>query len=72
MTAFINWGAADLKDEVNGKDAWQGVRAKSSLLRLLKRKMLRRKICVNLYLHTELTTNIEIVNQTEFLNNGIR
>ena len=71
MTAFINWGAADLKDEVNGKDAWQGVRAKSSLLRLFEKENASEKDMRKSMLHTELTTNIEIVNQTEFLNNGI-
>lgn len=71
MTAFICWGASDLKDEVNGKDAWQGVRAKSSLLKLFEKEKLSDKDLRKSMLHTDLTTNIEIVKQEEFKNNGI-
>lgn len=71
MTAFINWGAAKLKDEVNGKDAWQGVRGKSSLLALFNKEKASDKDSRKSMLHTDLTTNIEITNQSEFINNGI-
>lgn len=71
MTAFINWGAADLKDEVNGKDAWQGVRGKSSLLALFTKENASDKDTRKAMLHPDLTTNIEVVDQGMFKNNGI-
>lgn len=71
MTAFLCWGSADLKKEVNAKDAWQGVRAKSSLLRVFEKENSSNVDTRKAMLHTDLTTNIEIVNQTEFKNNGI-
>ncbi len=71
MTALLCWGSAEFQEETNAKGSWQGVRAKSSLLNLFikeknhdadrRRKMLR----------TESTTNIEITNEADFVNNGI-
>lgn len=71
MTALLCWGSAEAKEEVNAKDAWQGVRAKSSLMRLFERENSSSADTRKGMLRTEYTTNIEIVNQTEFLNNGI-
>lgn len=71
MTALICWGAADSKEEVNGKDAWQGVRAKSSLLTLFTKENASDKDTRKTMLRTDLTTNIEIVDQSMFKNNGI-
>lgn len=71
MTALLCWGSAEAKEEVNAKDAWQGVRAKSSLLRIFERENSSSADSRKKMLRTEFTTNIEIVKQTEFLNNGI-
>lgn len=71
MTAFLCWGPADAKDEVNAKDAWQGVRAKSSLLALFSKENASDKDTRKTMLRTDLTTNIEIVDQGMFKNNGI-
>lgn len=71
MTAFLNWGDVNLKDEVNGKDAWQGVRAKSSLLRVFNKENASDDDKRKSMLRTELTTNVEITVPTNYLNNGI-
>ncbi|MDR3119416.1 MAG: RagB/SusD family nutrient uptake outer membrane protein [Mediterranea sp.] len=71
MTAFLCWGSADLKDDVNAKDAWQGVRAKSSLLRLFEKESSSGDDTRKTMLHTDLTKNIEIVDQSSFKDNGI-
>lgn len=71
MTALLCWGSADAKDEVNAKDAWQGVRAKSSLLALFSKENASDKDTRKAMLRTDLTTNIEIVDQGMFKNNGI-
>lgn len=71
MTAFLCWGSADLKDEVNAKDAWQGVRGKSSLLKLFERETASNNDTRKAMLHTDLTNNIEIVTESEFKDNGI-
>ncbi len=71
MTAFLNWGANALKAVTNAKDAWQGVRAKSSLLLIFEKEGNSDLDSRKSMLHTELTENIEITDQTAFLNNGI-
>lgn len=71
MTSFLCWGASALKDETNAKDAWQGVRAKSSLLRLFERESNSDNDKRKAMIHPELTANIEIVSPTEFKDNGI-
>lgn len=71
MTSFLCWGSAELKDVTNAKDAWQGVRAKSSLLRLFEKEKESDKDNRKAMLHTDLTQNIEIVDQTAFKDNGI-
>lgn len=71
MTAFLNWGASALKEQTNAKDGWQGVRAKSSLLRLFEKENESDADTRRSMLHTELTENIEITVQTDFINNGI-
>ena len=71
MTAFINWGAAATKEEVNGKDAWQGVRAKSSLLRLFEKENASASDTRKAMLRVEHTKNVEIVSENTFKDNGI-
>lgn len=71
MTALLCWGSAEAKEETNAKDAWQGVRAKSSLLSVFERENSSSLDSRKAMLRTEWTTNNEIVNQTEFKNNGI-
>lgn len=71
MTALLCWGSADTQTEVNAKGAWQGVRAKSSLLKLFDKENASTQDTRRAMLRTELTTNIEIVDQSAFKNNGI-
>lgn len=71
MTALLCWGSADTQTEVNAKGAWQGVRAKSSLLKLFDKENAATQDTRRAMLRTELTTNIEIVDQSAFKNNGI-
>ncbi|MGL5317110.1 MAG: RagB/SusD family nutrient uptake outer membrane protein, partial [Bacteroidales bacterium] len=56
---------------VNAKGAWQGIRAKSSLQKLFLKETSSDQDSRNAMLRTELTTNVEIVNEEQFLNNGI-
>lgn len=39
MTALLCWGSADFQEETNAKGGWQGVRAKSSLYNILKKRI---------------------------------
>jgi hypothetical protein len=58
-------------ETINAKDAWQGVRARSSLLKTFeKEKEYANDSRIDL-IHTELTDNIEIVDRTAYTNNGI-
>lgn len=71
MTAFLCWGSADFQTETNAKGGWQGVRAKSSLYNIFEKEDnsdsdMRKKM-----LRVEATSNIEITNEADFVNNGI-
>lgn len=71
MTAFLCWGSADAQEETNAKGAWQGVRAKSSLLALFTKEASSNLDSRRAMLRTDLTTNNEIVDENVFKNNGI-
>lgn len=71
MTALLCWGSAEYQEETNAQGAWQGVRAKSSLYRLFTRENAFDSDSRRLMLRTESTTNIEITNEADFVNNGI-
>lgn len=71
MTALLCWGSADYQEETNAKGAWQGVVAKSSLLKLFEKENESDKDSRRAMLRTEGTTNIEITNESNFANNGI-
>ena len=71
MTALLCWGSAEFQEETNAKGAWQGVRAKSSLYNLFVRENSMDSDTRRQMLRTESTTNIEITNEADFVNNGI-
>lgn len=71
MTALLCWGSAEYQEETNAQGAWQGVRAKSSLYKLFTRENAFDSDSRRLMLRTESTTNIEITNEADFVNNGI-
>lgn len=71
MTALLCWGSAEYQEETNAQGAWQGVRAKSSLYRIFTRENDFDSDSRRLMLRTESTANIEIVNEADFVNNGI-
>lgn len=71
MTALLCWGSAEYQEETNAQGAWQGVRAKSSLYRIFTRENDFDNDSRRLMLRTESTANIEIVNEADFVNNGI-
>ena len=71
MTVLLCWGSADFKDELNAKDAWQGVRAKSSLYNIFEKENASDADTRKAMLRIEGTTNIEIVKEEDFKNNGI-
>lgn len=70
MTFLLCHGAADLQQAVNAKGAWQGYRAKSSLIGLFEKEADSDSDTRKSMIHTELTTNIEIVDQSSFKDNG--
>lgn len=70
MTFLLCMGSADLQAATNAKGAWQGYRAKSSLIKLFEKESLSENDTRKSMLHTELTTNVEIVDQSSFKNNG--
>ena len=71
MTAFLCWGSAEFQAETNAKGAWQGVRAKSTLYKMFTRENSFEKDSRSKMLRTEGTTNMEIVKEVDFKNNGI-
>lgn len=71
MTVLLCWGSAEYQEETNAQGAWQGVRAKSSLYKLFTRENAFDSDSRRLMLRTESTTNIEITNEADFVNNGI-
>lgn len=71
MTALLCWGSAEYQEETNAQGAWQGVRAKSSLYNIFTRESACESDSRRLMLRTESTTNIEITNESDFVNNGI-
>ena len=71
MTALLCWGSADYQEEVNAKGAWNGVVAKSSLLKLFNNEGESDKDSRRAMLRTDGTTNVEITDETVFKNNGI-
>jgi hypothetical protein len=64
-------GPTNFKEAINAKDAWQGVRARSSLLRTFEKEASHTSDSRIALIHTELTDNIEIVDRTAYGNNGI-
>lgn len=60
-----------LRAEVNAKDAWQGVRTKSAALNFFQNQPSYNEDSRLKMLHTELTENIEIVDKTSYVDNGI-
>jgi hypothetical protein len=56
---------------INAKDAWQGVRARSSLLKTFEKEKEYANDSRLDFIHTELTDNIEIVDRTAYANNGV-
>lgn len=60
-----------LMDEINAKDAWQGVRAKSSLLKTFEKQTASDQDSRKDLLHPELTANIEITDPFSYVDNGI-
>lgn len=71
MTFLLCQGASALQQATNAKDAWQGYRAKSSLLALFEKQAASDNDTRKSMLHTDLTTDIEITDQSSFENNGI-
>lgn len=60
-----------LRADVNAKDAWQGVRSKSSALDFFQKQSNYIEDSRMEMLHTDLTGNIEIVDKTSYVDNGI-
>jgi hypothetical protein len=71
MTALLCWGSSEFQEETNAKGAWQGVRAKSSLYNIFTRENEMDKDTRRQMLRTDATTNFEITNEANFVNNGI-
>ena len=71
MTALLCWGSSEFQEETNAKGAWQGVRAKSSLYNIFTRENEMDKDSRRQMLRTDATTNFEITNEANFVNNGI-
>lgn len=71
MTALLCWGSAQFQEETNAKGAWQGVRAKSSLLKLFTNEKKHEEDTRFAMLRLDGTKNVEIVNEAVFKDNGI-
>lgn len=71
MTALLCWGSAEYQEETNAKGAWQGCRAKSSLLNIFKDEESYESDDRMAMLRVDGTTNVEIVSEKDFKNNGI-
>ncbi len=71
MTALLCWGSAQFQEETNAKGAWQGVRAKSSLLKLFTNEKKHEEDMRFAMLRLDGTKNVEIVNEADFKDNGI-
>ena len=71
MTYLLCMGSSDMQSATNAKGAWQGVRAKSSLLKIFEKESNSTLDSRRSMLRTELTANVEIVDQSTFKDNGI-
>ena len=71
MTALLCWGSAQFQEETNAKGAWQGVRAKSSLLKLFTNEKNHEEDTRFAMLRLDGTKNVEIVKEGDFKDNGI-
>lgn len=71
MTALLCWGSSLFQEETNAKGAWQGVRAKSSLLKLFTNENEYKKDTRFSMLRLDGTKNVEIVKEGDFKDNGI-
>ena len=71
MTALLCWGSSEFQEETNAKGAWQGVRAKSSLYNIFTRENDMDKDSRRQMLRTDATSDFEITNEANFVNNGI-
>lgn len=71
MTALLCWGAAQFQEETNAKGGWQGVRAKSSLLKLFTNEKKHEEDTRFAMLRLDGTKNVEIVKEGDFKDNGI-
>ncbi|MBQ3691039.1 MAG: RagB/SusD family nutrient uptake outer membrane protein [Bacteroidales bacterium] len=70
MTALLCWGASAFQEETNAKGAWQGVRAKSSLINVFNRENDAANDSRMKMFRTDETKNVEITDETQFKNNG--
>ena len=71
MTALLCWSSSQFQEETNAKGAWQGVRAKSSLLKLFTNENEYKKDTRFSMLRLDGTKNVEIVKEGDFKDNGI-
>lgn len=71
MTALLCWGSSQFQKETNAKGGWQGVRAKSSLLKLFTNENEYKKDTRFSMLRLDGTKNVEIVKEGDFKDNGI-
>lgn len=71
MTALLCWGSGQFQEETNAKGDWQGVRAKSSLLKLFTNENEYKKDTRFSMLRLDGTKNVEIVKEGDFKDNGI-
>lgn len=71
MTALLCWGSSQFQEETNAKGGWQGVRAKSSLLKLFTNENEYKKDTRFSMLRLDGTKNVEIVKEGDFKDNGI-
>lgn len=71
MTALLCWGSSLFQEETNAKGGWQGVRAKSSLLKLFTNENEYKKDTRFSMLRLDGTKNVEIVKEGDFKDNGI-